>query len=372
MTSQTAVREAVRVTVSPPVGWNWRRPVRVVLTGAPALWLLFVVAQLVVSGRLWWWRPADLLPPFLFVAVPVLLTLVALPFRCSRRNAAVLCAGALAIGVSLAGFNPLGALRGGGPVPPDGVRVVSWNTGYWHEPGEEGDFYALLARQEADVYLLQEYLYYPDGVPVRVDELETLRQRMPDYHVAVAGELITLSRYPIVAQYGLDAPGAPVPPDSDFPDFWRYKTLRTDLRVGDRVLSVYNAHIPTPLWIGGPSPFSAQFWNTIRDLHGQRGPQLAALARDVEANPNPVFVAGDMNTTSAMGERERFPAGLRDAAEAGGAFYPASWPVGGDNFPLWWRLDWALVSPGVQVHRYQLRDPAGLSDHRLQYTAVSP
>lgn len=350
-----------------------RRPVlRRILIGAPALWLLFLVTHLLVSGRVWWWRPADLLPPLAFLAVPVLLGLAAAPCRRSRRPAAVLAAGALAIGSSLAGVNAAGVLTGGGPVPSGALRVVGWNTGYWHEAGETREFYDLLRAQRADVYLLQEYLNYQADVPVRIEETARLRAELPGYHIAVAGELVTLSRYPIVDQRALDAPAAPAPPaGTDFPEFWRHKVLRTDLRVGDGVLSVYNAHVTTPVWIGGPSPLDASFWDTIRDLDADRGPHLRALAADVSSNDNPVLVAGDMNTTPAMGERQAFPAGLRDAAGASRSPYLASWPADG-SFPRWWRLDWALVSPGMTVHRYDLLDPAGLSDHRLQYLAVTP
>ncbi|WP_157248206.1 endonuclease/exonuclease/phosphatase family protein [Nonomuraea typhae] len=367
----TSTAETVGVTVPPPKDRTWRRPLRVVLIGAPALWLVFVLAHLLVSGRVWWWRPADLLPPFLFPAVPILLTLAAWPCRRSRRPAAVLSLAGLAAGLSLAGLNVGAPLTAAPPAPAGALRVVSWNTQYWHEPGLAADFYALLTRQRADVYLLQEYLRYPGDSPLRIDELAELRARLPGYHIAVAGELITLSRYPITARYGLDAPGADPPPGAAFPEFWRYKTLRTDLRVGDRVLSVYNVHLPTPLWIGGGGPLSAAFWDTIRNLHEERGPQLAALNRDLAANGNAKLVAGDMNTTPAMGERHAFAGGLRDAADAGDTPYPATWPVNGVYFPTWWRLDWALVSPEVTTHRYELRDPAGQSDHRLQYLVVS-
>ncbi|MEJ3744239.1 endonuclease/exonuclease/phosphatase family protein [Actinomycetes bacterium KLBMP 9797] len=351
---------------------DWRPVLRRLLIGAPALWLLFVVVHLLVSGRVWWWRPADLVPPPAFLVIPVLLALAAVPCRRSRRPAAVLAAGALAIGTSLAGVNATGMLTGGGPVPPGALRVVAWNTGYWHEAGETADFYDLLRAQHADVYLLQEYLNYPADVPVRIDEVDRLRAELPGYDIAVAGELVTLSRYPIVDQRALDAPGAPPPPaDTDFPEFWRHKALRTDLRVGDGVLSVYNVHVTTPIWIGGPGPLSRSFWDTIRDLDAERGPHLRALAADVSTNDGPVLVVGDMNTTPAMGERQAFPAGLRDAAAASGAPYLASWPADG-SFPRWWRLDWALVSPGMTVHRYDFVDPAGLSDHRLQFLAVSP
>jgi endonuclease/exonuclease/phosphatase (EEP) superfamily protein YafD len=368
--------EAPAYRADPPAaagrGRGWRTPVGRLLVAGPALWLLFTAVHLVISGRVWWWRLFDLLPPLAFLVVPGLLALVAVPCRRSRRPAALLAAGALLLGAGLAGVNLTGALGGGaGPVPPGAIRVVAWNTEYWHEDGRADPFYALLRAQRADVYLLQEYLHHPAGEPVRIDEAERLRAAFPGYHVAVAGELVTLSAHPIVGRYPLTAPEAAAPPrDTDFPEYWRHKSLRTDLLVAGRVLSVYNVHVPTPVWVGGPSPVSAEFWDTVREQHDQRGPHLRALARDVAANDHPVLVAGDLNTTAAMGDRRRFPAGLDDAARVTRSPYPASWPAAG-ALPAWWRLDWALVSSEVAVHRYEFRDPAGLSDHRLQYLAVS-
>ena len=343
--------------------FEWRRPLRVVLIAGPALWMLFTVVHLVVSGRYWWWRPADLLPPPIFLAMPVLLALAAVRCRRSRRPALVLCAGALAIGAPLSGLNLGGLMHADRPIPPGAVRVVSWNTEYWYETGQSDRFYALLRAQRADVYLLQEYLRFP-GRPVRIDDIARLRAEFPGYQLVNAGELITLSAYPIVARQALDAPEVPLPPGEDFPEYWRQKTLRTDISVGGRVLSVYNVHMPAPVSIGEHSVFSAPFWYTIRNLNQNREAHLRALAQDVASNRLPILVAGDMNITPVMGDRLRFPAGLRDAIDASRSLYP-------ETFRTWWRLDWVLVSPEVTVDRYEFRDPATLSDHRLQTLVVS-
>lgn len=367
----TAVLDAVEVPEQRVRRAGWRRPLAALLVAAPVGWLLFTFTHLLVSGRLWWWLPAELLPPLAFLVVPVLLGLAALPCRRSRWPAAVASAGALVLGFGLGGLNLTAVVADRDPVPASALRVVAWNTEYWHDAGEADQFYSLLRAQDADVYLLQEYLYYPAGVPVRIDELARIRAALPGYHIAVAGELMTLSRHPIVAQRGLEAPELDVPADTDFPEYWRYKTLRTDLLLGGKLVSVYNVHLPTPVWFGGPSLFTPAFWDGVEDQHLRRGPHLRALARDVAANRNPVLVAGDLNTTPAMGDRHRFPSGLRDAAYANDSPYPASWPAAGP-LPAWWRLDWTLVSPEVVVHRYRFGDPAGLSDHRLQYVEVSP
>jgi hypothetical protein len=50
------------------------------------------------------------------------------------------------------------------------------------------------------------------------------------------------------------------------------------------------------------------------------------------------------------------------------SIYPTSWKVGGMEF---WRIDWLLTTPDVAVHRYEMRGPAGLSDHRAQRAVLS-
>ncbi|MEV6816054.1 endonuclease/exonuclease/phosphatase family protein, partial [Micromonospora sp. NPDC051296] len=102
----------------------------------------------------------------------------------------------------------------------------------------------------------------------------------------------------------------------------------------------------------------------------QREPQWRALARDIRANPHPVLLAGDLNTTPAMGDLRKLPDGLRDASYAMASPYPASWAHRA-GWPHWWRLDWALVSPQVRVHSYHFGDARGASDHRPQELLVS-
>ena len=136
--------------------------------------------------------------------------------------------------------------------------MVSWNTEYWHAAGRTPTSTGCCAPQQADVYLLQEYLRYPGGVPERIDALDRLRAELPGYHIAFTGEMVTLSRYPIVGEHPIGVIDELEPPDTDFPEYWRYKALRTDIRIGDRVMSLYNTHIWTPVWVGGPSVFSAE------------------------------------------------------------------------------------------------------------------
>jgi endonuclease/exonuclease/phosphatase family metal-dependent hydrolase len=355
-------------------GRLWRAALFRALVVAGALWLAFVVAHRLASGRVSWWLALDLLPPFAFVVVPLLLAGAAWPCKRSRRPVALICAASLALGLAVAGLNVSGLVGGGdGPAGPGAIRVVAWNTGFWDADEDSAAFYRLLREQDADVYALQEYLAWEDDHMVPLDGSSRLRQEFPGYHISVIGELVTLSRLPVVEERALAVPDAP-PPRDGFVDYWLYKVLRTDVRTANGIVSIYNAHIPVQAWVDGPSPLDGDFYRAARQQDSARKPQFRALARDVAANPHPVLVAGDLNTTPAMGDVREFPAGLRDAQRATRSPYPVSFTASlmvRSWIPEWWRLDWTLTSPGVKVHDYDLLAPQGMSDHRMQSVVVS-
>ncbi|WDZ83531.1 endonuclease/exonuclease/phosphatase family protein [Micromonospora cathayae] len=355
------------------------------VVGVAGVWLAYVVAHTVLSGRAWWWNLPDLVPPLVFVAVPVLLLPLVTLARPRRRVAAALLVGALAVGWSSAGVNAATLWHRPDPAPADAVRVFSWNTWYWDqlvatgpagEPIRDPDrFYRFLHAQAADVYLLQEYLYIEaeDWDPIRIDDLDRLRREFPGFHVAVSGELVTLSRYPIVGERPLDLrphldrAWSDLPPaESALPAYHTVKTLRTDLAVAGRVLSVYNAHLYVPT-VGLPTRAP----DTAHDAlarHDLRRANVRAIAADVAGNPNPVLLAGDLNTSPAMRLIRTLPDRLVDASGALDSPYPVSWARYG--LPLW-RLDWVFTSPDVAVHRYRMVPPDGISDHHGQLVVVS-
>jgi endonuclease/exonuclease/phosphatase (EEP) superfamily protein YafD len=345
-------------------GWRWW--VYTALMAAAGGWLVFVLTHLLLSGRWWLWLIVDILPPGMFVVVPVALAAGASPCRRSRRPVLLLSGVALVIGLPLSGLN-VGSLLPNPPAPPDAVSVFAWNTEYWDQSGP--GLYEFLAGQRADVYLLQEYLY-DENPPGRVDALPRLRSTFPGYDIAVAGELVTISRFPIVARYPLDARvRLSDRADEWLADYTRHKVLRTDLDLGGRMLSVYNVHLPVQL-SPDVSPFGAAFYRTAREQWNQREPQWTVLADDVAANPQPVLVAGDLNTTPAMGDLRKLPSRVHDASGAMRELYPVSFSESHGR-PPWWRLDWAFVSDEVAVHRYEFGASHGQSDHRYQHLLIS-
>lgn len=349
------------------------------LTATAAGWLLFTIVQALLTDR-WWWPIGDLVPPLAFLAVPVILlagtaAVALVPGTRTGMSgwAACVAAVALAVGLGRAGLN-VDALGGRPAVPADVLHVVSWNTEYWDQDDDPGRFYAYLRARHADVYLLQEYLNWDTGDAVQparqVDDMSRLRAAFPGYAIAVRGELLTLSRFPILAE-------PPVGPDRELARsaavpwlavFETAKVLRTDLRIGTEVVSVYNVHLPVQIDVSR-SPLTAGFYAFARRAYGQRQAQLRGLEADVRSNRRPLLIAGDFNTSPAMGDLHRLGSLVHDAAGSSATLYPASWQAGA--WPSLWRLDWAFTGNHLRAYRMDFLDPEGMSDHRLQELSVS-
>jgi len=343
------------------------------LVGTATVWLLVVLVTRLFSGRWWLLVPLDFPPSLAYVTVPVML-LAAIPLvRVIRtpipmRPRLLIVAVALAdliLALPVSGLDPAALGRTGNPPPTDAIRVFAWNTEYWDQGDDPEQFLNFLTAQHADIYLLQEYIDWDEAAyrALPIDRLAQLRSSFPGYSIAIRGELVTLSRFPIVAQ-------PPVGPEralrsADFDEvFAASKVLRTDLRVDGRTLSVYNVHLPVY------ESVSPRGLPRTRERHANWQAQLDGLTGDIETNGLPVLVCGDFNAGPANAALRDFRARLRDAAvSAGSSPYPVSWHAG---WPwAWWRLDWTLYSGAVRPYRYGFHDPAGLSDHRAQEFSIS-
>ncbi|MCX4683875.1 endonuclease/exonuclease/phosphatase family protein [Kitasatospora purpeofusca] len=341
------------------------------LVAATALWAAFLALDLMANGRWWFWLVPALAPPLLFLAVPVTLLALAwtLPAAGSglRRwlvpTAVLLLVAALPrTGLNWSSLGPGPAAAPAGP----GIRVFSWNTEYWDTTDDPDAFYRFLHAQDADVYLLQEYLAWVRGTHTPIDELDRIRREFPGYQVVAAGELVTLSRFPVLATPTVGPAVAADAPWSEV--FTRRKVLRTDLDVRGRAVSFYNVHIPVQVDTR-ESVFGRAFYRVVREADTARREQFAALERDTAANSRPLLVAGDFNTSPAMADLDPLRARLHDARAASGDLYPGSW--GGILGADWWRLDWAFTNDGASVDHYAFVDDRGLSDHGGQELRIS-
>ncbi|MGY0055016.1 endonuclease/exonuclease/phosphatase family protein [Streptomyces sp. LZ34] len=345
------------VTEAQPPHPRWGLGTRSVVIGT-GLWIAFLAAHLLLAGRWWVWLIVETMPPITLVVVPLALLACAQFARPVRRWASAALVTALLAGAPFAGLAPTATFGDSGSGPRTGtLKVFSWNTDYWRMTDDATAFYAYLRAQHADVYLLQEYLYWDDG-PVRINDLARLRAAFPGYRIAAASELVTISRIPLVAQRLLPAP------DTD----WRgSRVLRTDVRYGTTVMSLYNVHLAVPVNLE-LSPLTKKFYRYTHDEYRRRQAELTALRADLARNPLPRLVAGDFN--SAWGQLLTLPGGV-ERRDPGGFLFPRSWPAFGISLPRLWRLDWVFSTADVKVRSYRFISPRAMSDHMAQVLQIS-
>ncbi|MGW2814910.1 endonuclease/exonuclease/phosphatase family protein [Streptomyces sp. NPDC001415] len=348
-----------------------RRAGRLVCWSALA-WLVCLTVERVVGGRYWFGELAGAVPPFAFVVLPLALAaLIPLARGADRWRTGAAVVLALVLGAGQSGIN-FGALWSRDHAAgPDSVRVVAWNTNSWNQLlGTQDHFYAFLKAKKADVYLLHEYQHVTPDRKGRepIDDLARLREEFPGYEITTDGELVTLSRFPVVARPAV-GPARALAPDAGWSTRYRQaKVLRTDLLVKGRTVSFYNLHMP--VWNSmTDGPLSGAFYSHMRQSFGPRQAQYAGLEQDVADNPNPVVVAGDFNTTAAMSELDGMRSRLDDAMGANDDLYPTSWEEGG--WKPFWRTDWAFTGHGATADEYRFDSPEKLSDHAVQDLWVS-
>ncbi|MFE5854742.1 endonuclease/exonuclease/phosphatase family protein [Streptomyces sp. NPDC056500] len=347
-------------TAHPAVPSRRTRVATTLLFALAALWALNTVLRTVFSGRWWLWNGIDLAPPLAYLALPLILLLPAALLRRRRRPTLLLLVLALVLGAGQAGIHPGALLRDRPPVPADALRVVSWNTFFWHQDSDPERFYTYLRGYEADVYLLQEYQNARGDRPVPINDLARIRAAFPGYRIATEGGFLTLSRHPVTLTRALRPAGLPAP-DTDWPDYWDVRALRTDVSIGGRTLSLYNTHLPDLLNVDR-NPLTPAYYHAVGEHAHRRLLHLRELRADLDANTHPVVLGGDLNVLPGS-EDLRWFRGLRDTAESGTDLYPATFPAGPAAL---WRLDWTFASPSIDIHRQSLDDPpAGLSTHRL-------
>ncbi|MFC4536179.1 endonuclease/exonuclease/phosphatase family protein [Sphaerisporangium dianthi] len=371
---------------------RWCLGTKLVVTASVA-WLLFVAAHLLASGRTSLWAPIELIPPLLFLVVPALLMIVAPMARPVRWRIMSLLVVTGVLGAGQSGINYATLWYTPPPAPPGAITVAAWNTEFWDQDwrtaaGERYSpgFYDYLRGLNADVYLLSEYLYIDikagdlmaqgwgeADLALRIDKLPELRRAFPGYQVAVAGHQITLSRFPIVGRRALDMrrwlpADQKVIPEKvrDWPESYAVETLRTDIDVNGKIVSFYDWHAGQPPLDWRLYDAQAREDNLSRKL--RREASYRAVGTDIAANRNTVVLAGDLNTSPAMGIRRLLPERLVDQTRALSSLYPTTFRAGSDD---WWRIDWMYTTPDVTVHDYELPGSEGLSDHRAQRVVMS-
>ncbi|WP_298798739.1 endonuclease/exonuclease/phosphatase family protein [uncultured Pseudonocardia sp.] len=172
------------------------------------------------------------------------------------------------------------------------------------------------------------------------------RARLPYRETGLGGpDVAVFSRFPIRR---LEGPGPALP------------GLRVQVDAPAGPFVVYGLHVPRP-WLTDEGGYQA----TVAEHHAI----MTALAARIAAEPGPVVVAGDLNS-SDRGRDYRLlvgPTQLVDAARAGAVSYTST----GKWLPLLLRIDHLLVGPGwCGEGARQIGLPG--SDHRGVTATVGP
>ncbi|SFK24577.1 endonuclease/exonuclease/phosphatase family protein [Streptomyces pini] len=378
-TGRDAPGQAPDAPEEAPAARRWCWGTRL-LVASTAVWTVLLALHVLLIGRWWPWLIVETTPPLTVVVVPVLL-LVLVPFATPvrRRLSAVLVLLLLA-GAYVADFGWTGTTAGSSRGTE--VKVFAWSTDYWQMASDDKEaFYAFLRRQDADVYLLHEYLNWNYSnrdeqkkctSPVRIDDSARLRAEFPGYRLLVQGELLTLSRLPVVA-----APNQQVPATGD-DWYWKgAKAQRTDIRVGRRTVSFYNVHLPIRFRPCDIRYGLDRFYQAGREQGDWWIREYRKLRADLGRNPHPAVVAGDFN--AAWMNLYSLGAGTRPHNPSGSLFPALSWPAceGSCSLPRsWralpqlWRFDWLFTTEDLAVSGYHLRGGEALSDHSAQKIRV--
>lgn len=217
------------------------------------------------------------------------------------------------------------------------LRVMSYNIRYG--AGGIGNIARLIQRENPDIICLQEVLAkdaWPDPFP-------DLKKYLPEYSVSRYGQLVTLSRWPIVSQKSHSLPqrdGCGI--------------LATQIVFQGKTLQIYNAHFINPV-DGKLSEWPQQIQTRARI----RRDQLQLLTHLALTQSTPYLIAGDFNTPS-HGHTNRSLLALGQDAFASSAVgfghtFPAVLPV--------LRIDRVFSSPQLQPQASRVL-PARASDHR--------
>lgn len=332
------------------------------------LWFAFAIAHEQFTGNVWFWVLPGMSPPILFAAIPVLLLLASVLMKRFRLPIIAIALSAFVVSMPSTGIN-FAALtfQPAQPVAGTPVHVVQMNTDYWGQlrdgtltdPRDKDAMLAYLRALDADVYLLQEHMSRDGDFAPPVTDLSDVAAVFPEYRALTAGTLLTLTRLPVREHNVVNSETTstihlPPPPYA----------LRVDIEVGDQVLSTYNIHMPIQIIIE-KNWFSADFYDEIRQRHFIRQDEYNVLTQDVADNSNPLVLAGDLNTSPAMGDNRGLLDVTTDAASFSPILYPSTWRVGG-QLPKLWRNDWFLIGNNITVSQFQSIDPEGNSDHLAQ------
>ncbi len=301
--------------------------------------LVWLIAHMLLAGRLWIWNLFSFLPSAFFL-LPLLLLIGWNLFTKNKYGALFV---ALALPLVWMQTDIHLATGSTSVSQKTTVTVFNWNTEYWHENNDKEKFYRFLKDQHADVYHLQEHVDYRYNPLTDIQEIQSY---FPDYTLITKGEFVTLTKYPVAESFKGQ--------EGDF--------LRVDMTINGKRISFYNVHIPLPLapWLV-TQPL--EFLSDLRMRFHERQVQFRLLQADLRENPQDIYISGDFNTTVPMGDMRPLLRRYQDSSTVSDTFFPRTWKIMGMKL---WRIDYNLVSPKLELLQHEDIPVNDLSDHFAQ------
>lgn len=291
----------------------------------------------------WWWVAAlDVVPPQVWLPVPLALTWAALRRR-SWSLVALNLAALLAFTASQVGFvlPRLPTETEGSGLP---LTVLTLNADFAR--ADPARLAALVRREGVEVLALQEGL----DRERRGEEYETrLRAAFPGWTFTRHDELLTLTRLPVLASRAVTFPRSP------------HAVLVTGVRLSGQTVTVVNTHLPTLGLLASESD------RRLRRALPERVERRMAVRRDfvevvsgvLRAAPGPVVLLGDLNAPPRGELHARLAhLGLSDAFGAAGSGFGFTHAARLGHS----RIDYAWARGAGTEHAAPLPDV--LSDHR--------
>jgi len=342
------------------------------------LWLLLVVFHVSLVGQIALCNFTGSIPTFIFLVLPSLW----LSFEFFQKECKIWWISgaviALLLGTTQVDLNLLSQKN---PILPTStsreLKIFNWNTNCWDQHKNKDQFYQFLKKQQADIYILQEYLYgsldWSDprnqisaaeikrrklfricsvvpGFPVHyqwIDDTKRLRAEFPGYYLATNQQFVMISRFPIVAAH------------ADYSEQYAV----TDLKIDGRIVRFFNVHLL--LHIEPENPLQSYFYEALQRRFVARKLALNNLKADLKKTEYGYLIAGDFNSTKAMGLMSELLHEHQDAINYSRQLLPLTFQFAGLKL---WRFDYFLLrkEKKLQVKTYRNLDHHGLSDHDPQ------
>jgi hypothetical protein len=358
---------------------NVKKNFRMIMTTLSGIWLVFMAFHCILTGKISFWNFFGSLPTFIFIIIPLVFLVYEVWQRNRKFTGIVIAVFSLILGATQLDIN---IFRLKNRVMKSGefrqAKVINWNTCYWDQYKDRDRFFAFLKKQKADIYILQEYLHdsidwrNPAGgqaaknldhsklfsicsvVPgfpphyLAIDDRNRLAKEFPGYYIRTHLQFVLVSRFPIINDHVDDSE--------------QYAVY--DVNISGRLVRFFNVHML--LHIEPGNPLAANFYQGVRQRHCARQLGFTNLKKDIQNTRMDYFIAGDFNSTTAMGMMNDLLKGHVDGIQYSNELIPLSFEFHGLRL---WRFDYGLVSKSndnITIKSYQNIDQEGLSDHNPQ------